>query len=130
MCRGFFCFSTSTSGVSCVQFPLFPVCFAVSIPCAQTVKTSPMWCMGYHNLLPILRESLMMSICDLLSSLFCHSLHLITLVGKFASCTLDRKKCLDVWNLTKRRVCLSGCSFLSLHFSSDISSDSRRRYSR
>ena len=36
-----------------------------------------------------------MSMCDLLLSLFRHSLHLITLAGKFAGCTLDRKQCLD-----------------------------------
>ena len=36
-----------------------------------------------------------MSMCVLLRSLFRHSLHLITLAGKFAGCTLDRKQCLD-----------------------------------
>ena len=41
MCRGFFWFSTSTCGVSCVELLLFPLCFAASIPCAQTVETSP-----------------------------------------------------------------------------------------
>ena len=34
-------FSTSTYGVSCVELPLFTLCFAASIPCAQTVETSP-----------------------------------------------------------------------------------------
>ena len=32
-------FSTSTCGVSCVEPPLFPLCFAASISCAQTVET-------------------------------------------------------------------------------------------
>ena len=36
-----------------------------------------------------------MSMCDLLRSLFRHSLHLITLAGKFSGCTLDRKQCVD-----------------------------------
>ena len=36
-----------------------------------------------------------MSMCDLLRSLFRHSLHLITLTGKLAGSTLDRKQCLD-----------------------------------
>ena len=27
--------------VSCVEQPIFPLCFAASIPCAQTVETSP-----------------------------------------------------------------------------------------
>ena len=33
--------SSSTCGVSCVELPLFPLCFAASISCAQTVETSP-----------------------------------------------------------------------------------------
>ena len=36
-----------------------------------------------------------MSMRVLLRSLFRHSLHLITLAGKFAGYTLDRKQCLD-----------------------------------
>ena len=36
-----------------------------------------------------------MSMWVLLCSLFRHSLHLITLAGKFVGSTLDRKKCLD-----------------------------------
>ena len=36
-----FCVSTSTWGVSCVELPFFLLCFAASIPCAQTVETSP-----------------------------------------------------------------------------------------
>ena len=40
-----------------------------------------------------------MSMCDLLHSLFRHSLHLITLAGRFAVCTLDRKQCLDFMRL-------------------------------
>ena len=40
MC-GFFCSSTSTCGVSCVEPPLRPLCFAASIPCAQTAEASP-----------------------------------------------------------------------------------------
>ena len=41
MCRGFFYFSTSSCGVSYVELPLFHLCFAASISCAQTVETSP-----------------------------------------------------------------------------------------
>ena len=37
----------------------------------------------------------MMSMCDLLRSIFRHSLHLITLAEKLTGCTLDMKQCLD-----------------------------------
>ena len=40
MCRGFFCSSTSTCGALC-RIPLFPLCFAESIPCAPTVEVYP-----------------------------------------------------------------------------------------
>ena len=33
--------STSTCGISCVELPLVPLCFAASIPWAQTVETFP-----------------------------------------------------------------------------------------
>ena len=38
VCRGFFCFSTSTCGVSCVELPLLSLCLAESVPRAQTVE--------------------------------------------------------------------------------------------
>ena len=34
-------FHTRTCGVSCVELPLFPLCFVEIIPCAQTVGTFP-----------------------------------------------------------------------------------------
>ena len=37
----FFCSSTNTCGVSCVELPLLPLCIAASIPCGQMVDTSP-----------------------------------------------------------------------------------------
>ena len=48
----------STSGVSCVELPLFPLCFTASIPCAQTVEASPCgpWTVITFRLLPSLRE--------------------------------------------------------------------------
>ena len=40
-----------------VELPLFPMCIAASIPCAQTVETSPCGPWVGINLLPTLRES-------------------------------------------------------------------------
>ena len=41
VCRGFFCSSTNTCGVSCVEFPLLPLCFSANIPGVKVVEALP-----------------------------------------------------------------------------------------
>ena len=75
------------------KISLFALCFAVSILCAQMVETSPCGPWAIITFSQLFVKVNDMCMCDLLCSLFCHSLHLITLAGKLAGGTLDRKQC-------------------------------------
>ena len=78
ICRGLFCSSTDTCGVSSVELPFFRelLCFAASIPCAQTVEVSPR---GPWTVVT-LRHSIAY-VC-FITSLFHHLLHLMTFSGR------------------------------------------------
>ena len=92
VCRGFFCFSTSTYGVSCVELPLFHVCFAASISCAQTVETSPC---GPWAIITFCQ--LFMKVNDVYVRFIAQSLPPFAASNNFSweVCRLYRKQCLD-----------------------------------
>ena len=89
----FLCFSTSTCGVSCVELPLFPLCFAASIPCAQTVEISVCGLWAVITFCQLFVKINYVYVRFIAQS-FPPFADLITLAGKLSGCTLDRNQCI------------------------------------
>ena len=95
LCRGFFCSSTSTCGVSCVELTLLSLCLAASVSRAQTFEASPPrgpWTVvTFHHLFVKVNNAYVRFIAKSLPPFAASN----NFVGKFAGCTLYRKQCLD-----------------------------------